>query len=521
MVEIISALMVAAQAVQPCTVVVQAPEMNRLGSRPVVVAQVSGFTREDGELRPALVFRLWTTETEAPNPDALSLSGVLDGRRVDGGDVLLYKAQAPRLTGGKYLWVQATLASDRCPMPSAPAHFAIGEPGPGKVTSRPRIAMRPSERGFFPPGFSPKDVDYETEDDRLLMVLPDRTHVTLLFPSAQPNDPLILETQIAPHATVLSNRKTYSDFIFGGATHSIWVTVLARIRIHNADSAPVRMPSFMPKATYQLLKVSKRQAGQPWSQTLTDWGLKAEVGHHSNGQDGCVFVADGMDCAGVTQLSETSPGSVFVNTKNGSFSHNYVRLSPFLRIGHVSDSRFTPSQRLREVSWTVTTAPYFEFELKAPGLGGSLDEIAGFYGKTRVGLRSEVEKRNPRGFLSRWMLSGRFEQIVGKSKMPGGCGSGSSPRCAGSSIFEFQASARIRRVEDVSLFLRAYAGQDYMNQLFFRDMRRVELGLSFDVNRRAIRQVPVLPADCLATERRPDGTPTTAFREKELVCGGR
>ena len=52
------------------------------------------------------------------------------------------------------------------------------------------------------------------------------------------------------------------------------------------------------------------------------WSPQLTIGHHSNGQDGCLFetdVLDGDECVGVPDLSR-------INRKDGSFSTNFVRL---------------------------------------------------------------------------------------------------------------------------------------------------------------------------------------------------
>lgn len=92
---------------------------------------------------------------------------------------------------------------------------------------------------------------------------------------------------------------------------------MVRLRMFKDDpSAPVKTPSYMPKGTGQLL----------WFKLLEErvhvLAAQATVGHHSNGQDGCLFQNRDpkRDCAPVPPLDSSF---VPVNREDGSFSTNY------------------------------------------------------------------------------------------------------------------------------------------------------------------------------------------------------
>ena len=59
---------------------------------------------------------------------------------------------------------------------------------------------------------------------------------------------------------------------------------MVKIRMFiNETSSPVRTPSYMPKVTGQLFFFKLRQT------RVHLWSILGTVGHHSNGQAGCLF----------------------------------------------------------------------------------------------------------------------------------------------------------------------------------------------------------------------------------------
>ena len=80
--------------------------------------------------------------------------------------------------------------------------------------------------------------------------------------------------------------------------YSVFGTFLARFRMFDEASSPVRTPSYMPKATVQLAWMKNRsKADEEKDPTgflegpIEMWLINAiPFGHHSNGQNGCLFV---------------------------------------------------------------------------------------------------------------------------------------------------------------------------------------------------------------------------------------
>jgi hypothetical protein len=114
---------------------------------------------------------------------------------------------------------------------------------------------------------------------------------------------------------------------------SLVAVPMVKLRLFfNEPSAPVRTPSYMPKGT-----------GQVFFFNLLDthvdlMAFQGTVGHHSNGQDGCLYETQvrppgnpDADCIPTPPLDRSR---VPVNRKDGSFSTNYVVLGArFRRIG--------------------------------------------------------------------------------------------------------------------------------------------------------------------------------------------
>src|SRR4030095_3269960 len=95
-----------------------------------------------------------------------------------------------------------------------------------------------------------------------------------------------------------------------------------RLRMFDSRSAPVRTPSYMPKGTFSGLMFRREPTVGTRGSRVGLWAGQITVGHHSNGQDGCLFTTDVLvneDCVGPADLQQ-------INRINGSFSTNYVRI---------------------------------------------------------------------------------------------------------------------------------------------------------------------------------------------------
>lgn len=109
----------------------------------------------------------------------------------------------------------------------------------------------------------------------------------------------------------------------GGVASSLSVSFLGTLRMLREASAPVRTPTYEPRARLQVFTVARPRAegeGPPWVAAL-----ELTVGHRSNGQQGCALadhVRTGkgdFDCA-----PTTDPPSDRLDLSAGSFTTNYA-----------------------------------------------------------------------------------------------------------------------------------------------------------------------------------------------------
>ena len=100
---------------------------------------------------------------------------------------------------------------------------------------------------------------------------------------------------------------------------------LARIRMLDEPSTPVRTPSYEPRIRFQVLRLSEpRPAPGGLGRLLL--GLELSAAHYSNGQKGCAL-ADHLRGTGFSDfdcIPLTDPPSTALNTIDGSFTTNYL-----------------------------------------------------------------------------------------------------------------------------------------------------------------------------------------------------
>lgn len=116
----------------------------------------------------------------------------------------------------------------------------------------------------------------------------------------------------------------------GGITASLSLSFLGALRVFREDSAPVRTPTFEPRAKLQLFAVGRPRAGAPPPADVSPpWlaALELTVGHRSNGQQGCALaehVRTGrgdFDCVPLTD-----PPSDALDLASGSFTTQYLAI---------------------------------------------------------------------------------------------------------------------------------------------------------------------------------------------------
>lgn len=233
-------------------------------------------------------------------------------------------------------------------------------------------------------------------------------------------DPLILEASLVPHFSVLP----------GAWPLAVILTPKIVLRMLAEESIPVRTPSYMPQGTAYVW----------FTQSFDEPVVYAGFGlvHHSNGQSGPFFAADGSN-----------------NHESGDFATNYFEFSL---------SRVTRSERL--FGWASISLEWY------PGFGQS-PELDDRYGDLRFEIASKIVRR--------LALDGSFDvgigAIVGDFRP-------SSTKGWQKALERFPIWVRYTSnlpQTSVGLFARAYVGQDYYNVWFDRLIFSLLVGFSGDL----------------------------------------
>ena len=236
--------------------------------------------------------------------------------------------------------------------------------------------------------------------------------------------PIYLEGRIAPNLFLNSERGRWA----------VELTPKIRLRIFRAESSPVWSPSFMPRATVYFW----RDRTWDFSQHRAGTFYSALISHHSNGQAGAFFTADGA-----------------INHVDGSFSTNFFELGVhrFFFGGPGPTGGFG----IVSLSW----------EQHVPI--DQTKELKGRYSTSRVNIRtdymypSEVLKEVD---LDIALLLG---SVAGWSALDG-------HRITAELTGRF-APPELR---DATVFAKGYVGQDYYNIRFDQWVALLQIGLSID-----------------------------------------
>lgn len=332
--------------------------------------------------------------------------------------------------------------------------------------------------------------------------------------------PYRLEADIFPHLVVYQNFTDVLDVRSQAergvdrlkeVSWSISGTPAVRLRMLPLTSAPVRTPSYMPRGNVQLLwarglkgeaqralkntltvnrdlgarlESARKQAPAQTAQTdvlfalanlthVSLWELHAIVGHHSNGQDGCLSTEQQrVDLPGEDDpcLPEgVVPTQATINRVDGSFSTNYIRAGM-----NYSWNRLEPGggpdkgacncepdeaegveERRLKAEVEYHPSPWID------------DDIEDLYGRLRLNVGGAWAIKTP--FCQR-----RFETSAGLVWNPG------VVETVPEVSFIVQASCFPTRNGGWGFFTRYYQGQDYYNVGFLDDIRRVQVGLTFN-----------------------------------------
>ena len=325
------------------------------------------------------------------------------------------------------------------------------------------------------------------------------TDVFWTIQSDDPTFPNLLEADLFPHLVASQNFSSTLDAVaqsrrgvrgFKEFSYSISGTPAVRLRMLRDVSAPVRTPSYMPRVNAQFLWTRGLKDCDPSSPKLgcravepaavqgvvqapgavaeearklvavprvSIWETHLIIGHHSNGQDGCLLTTQERippetgECA--------PPGTVTAETINridGSFSTNYVRTG----INYSRNWLDSDLEASREARAKV--------EVEHHPRAWIDDEIEELYGRTRLIGAAAYATRHVR-FCQR-----RLEGTASLTWNPG----------VVETVTEWstsvQASCFPFRGGGWGFFVRFYRGQDYYNLGFLDEISRVHVGATFN-----------------------------------------
>ena len=325
------------------------------------------------------------------------------------------------------------------------------------------------------------------------------TDVFWTIQGGDPTFPNLLEADLFPHLVAAQNFSSTLDVVEQGRrgskrfkefSYSISGTPAVRLRMLRDVSAPVRTPSYMPRMNAQFLWTRGLKDCDPSSPKaecraveaaalqgvgqapatvveqaralvavprVSVWEAHLIVGHHSNGQDGCLMTTQ-------TRVPPTTgdcvpPGTVTAETINridGSFSTNYIRTG------------INYSRNWMESGFEATREARVTVQVEHHPRGWIDDEIEELYGRTRLNGAAAYATRHLR-FCRR-----RFEGTASLAWNPG----------VVETVTEWSTSAQASCFPFTGggwgFFVRFYRGQDYYNLGFLDEISRVHIGATFN-----------------------------------------
>jgi hypothetical protein len=257
---------------------------------------------------------------------------------------------------------------------------------------------------------------------------------------------------------------------------SISGTPAVRMRMLEQVSRPVRTPSWMPRGNIQLLWVrgapevadayarQVRTAAAPGTvaaasglpRRVSVWEVHAIVGHHSNGQDGCYYEDERRGADGTCESVTTPSVPRQVNTTDGSFSTNYVRLGMNYRRNTLDDDLWARRE------WGARA------EVEHHPRSWMDQEIVSTYGRTRLSIAGVYSVRDWSRCEKRAEVRAGLQATAGRQPE------------ASSAAITLEAACFPTQRGGWGVFVRYYRGQDYYNIRYLNDINRLHVGFTFN-----------------------------------------
>jgi hypothetical protein len=314
--------------------------------------------------------------------------------------------------------------------------------------------------------------------------------VTTVFPNK-------LEADIFPHLVVAQNFSRTLDLAAQGQrglaglkefSYAVSATPAVRIRMLRDVSAPVRTPSYMPMVNAQFLWTrGLRDCAAPSSNgclpvslpqgiraamstdalqvasalyalpRVSVWEGHVTVGHHSNGQDGCLTNGQRRD---PPETGECEPAAVptaeTINRRDGSFATSYIRAG----MNYSRNWMDGDLQAIREMRARA--------ELEYHPRPWVDDDIVGIYGRARLIVGAAYAAKDVR------LCQRRLEGSASATWNPG----------VVDTVRQLSSTAQLSCFPwengGWGIFVRVYRGQDYYNVGFLDNITRVHIGATFN-----------------------------------------
>ncbi|MBF5045318.1 hypothetical protein FGE12_23135 [Aggregicoccus sp. 17bor-14] len=269
----------------------------------------------------------------------------------------------------------------------------------------------------------------------------------------QSPSPLLFEAQVAPNLffpqlSAGDIRKPSGEWVFTAI-----LTPHITLRMLNEKSSPVIPPSFMPKVTFQFLRLRLLDPTPGGHRRALALGAHVIVGHYSNGQAGCFFASQ----AGTDPDCTPEDGEPPLNETAGDFSTNFVRWELHGRLAFDLDGASM-------TGWVVGGHAGFERNLSI-GPGGITEQIRGVYGDSHADV----------ALLGERLWSGHRLHLEATLSRPFGGVEGQGP------TVRVEALAAPHWAAGFGLYARYVGGRDYYNILFLEPVHLWQFGLSFEL----------------------------------------
>jgi len=302
------------------------------------------------------------------------------------------------------------------------------------------------------------------------LLQPDGTYVFQHIP----NSDLVFEGQIAPRIIVVDSIGKATRRVLVEGKPAAWgyqvsTTPMVRLRMFREASSPVRTPSYMPKGTIQIARFRNLSAADDVDSAefnagpIEMWLIDAiPFGHHSNGQNGCLFASAVRDAEGECIDVAGAPARI-VNKENGSFSTNYVEATANYGRMHLDSTGAAAGDFATRWEWRVSGG----IQVNPKGyIGGSIDpELSELYGPTRV-LFGAMAARRDLWRCGRAAADFRFQYIT------------AAPAGLPPLITRAEGACFPRGWGGAGIFARVYHGQDYYNLGFRENIARLQFGVT-------------------------------------------